>query len=282
MQVIYAPKGIDEEIETELKELTGGYTLFKNTYRDINGHLVRGDFSDAVRVAEYIDKLNRDAGQDKYGFCLDVGVCNICGQNLYEFIIILGKRIKVVILRENDGQKDSSMLPFSYAPIWKSQTDWKSLILGLRKIDFDGVLLLDYKHSTSAFSHLLRPKINDLAQAVGEYFKWQIDQEKVLKKYDTRVLFGAGNMCRNYMKYYGNKYRPLFTCDNNATIWGKTFEGLEIKEPQVLRKLSPDCAIFICNIYYDEIERQLKDIGVTNPIERFNDEYMPFDGNKYD
>ena len=31
----------------------------------------------------------------------------------------------------------------------------------------------------------------------------------------------------------------------------------------------------ICNVYYREIEAQLKDMGIENPIERFNDEFLP-------
>ena len=99
--------------------------------------------------------------------------------------------------------------------------------------------------------------------------------KNVLKKYDKRVLFGAGNMCRNYMKCYGEEFPPLFTCDNNKARWGEQFEGLEIKPPECLKELPPDCAIFICNIYYKEIEQQLRETGVSNPIEYFNDEYMP-------
>lgn len=51
--------------------------------------------------------------------------------------------------------------------------------------------------------------------------------------------------------------------------------GLLVKDPESLKKLAPDCAIFICNIYYREIEEQLKSMGIDNPIEFFNDEYMP-------
>lgn len=67
----------------------------------------------------------------------------------------------------------------------------------------------------------------------------------------------------------------MFTCDNDSTRWGERFAGLEIRPPEALKDLAPDCAIFICNIYYTEIEQQLRKMGVTNPIERFNDEYMP-------
>ncbi len=99
--------------------------------------------------------------------------------------------------------------------------------------------------------------------------------KNVLKRYSKRVLFGAGNMCRNFMKCYGEEFPPLFTCDNNEARWGEQFEGLEIRPPESLKELPSDCAIFICNIYYKEVERQLREMGISNPIEYFNDEYMP-------
>lgn len=107
-----------------------------------------------------------------------------------------------------------------------------------------------------------------------DYFDLQINIEKDLKKYDRIVLFGAGNMCRNYMKCYGEKYPPLFTCDNNEKLWGTSFCGLEVKPPKALKKLPQGCVVLICNIYYREIERQLRELGVEN-IGFFNDEYMP-------
>ena len=82
-------------------------------------------------------------------------------------------------------------------------------------------------------------------------------------------------MCLNYMKNYGEEYPPLYTCDNNPSRWGETFAGLEIRNPEDLKSLPSDTAIFICNVYYREIEEQLKTMGLSNPIERFNDEYLP-------
>ena len=49
---------------------------------------------------------------------------------------------------------------------------------------------------------------------------------------------------------------------------------MEIKNPQVLRDLPDDVCVFICNVYYREIEAQLRELGVKN-IAFFNDEYMP-------
>ena len=275
MQIIYAPNGMDEEIEEQLKELTGCSVLLQNQCEEINGHYVRGKYTDAVDAVQEVDALNQNMDKTQYGFCLDVGVCNLCGQNMFEYIVTLGNRIKVVLIRENDGKTESAMLPFLCAPQGRSQTDWLNLIRGLRKINFDGVLVFDYQNSTLAFSKHLRPLLDELACGIGEYFKWQLEQEKVLRKYKQCVLFGAGNMCRNYMKCYGEEFPPLFTCDNNKKLWGTSFEGLEVKNPEELRKIPQDCAIFICNIYYKEIEQQLRDMGIQNKIEYFNDEYMP-------
>lgn len=248
--------------------------LLENQCRSLNGHLVRGICADGYTAAKWVDKLNREVGKEQFGFCLDTGVCNLCGQDMYETVLALGNRMKAVILRECDGHAESSMLPFTSVHNGQSQTDWLSLIRGLRETEFDGQLIMDIADTAAAFSPLLRPQVVALAKSVAEYFKWQIELEGMLKKYSSIVLFGAGNMCRNYMKCYGEKYPPLFTCDNNKDMWGTSFCGLEVRPPEALKELPSDCGVFICNIYYREIEKQLRDMGVEN-IEFFNDEYMP-------
>ena len=105
--------------------------------------------------------------------------------------------------------------------------------------------------------------------------RWQIEQEKVLKQYDKRVLFGAGNMCRNYMKCYGEEFPPLFTCDNNSKLWGTRLEGIEVKSPEELRNIPQDCAIFICNVYYKEIEEQAQKRLLEMLPEDIAEEYKP-------
>lgn len=253
----------------------GVMLLLQNQCRSQNGHLVRGMHADAVQTAELIDELNTIAGMECFGFCMDTGVCNLCGQDMHEFVIALGSRIKAVVLKDCDGHQESALLPFTCAAMRQPQTNWLSLIRGLREIGFDGQLLLDMTDTASVFSPILRPQLLALAKSVMDYFEWQIEIENLLKKYGSIVLFGAGNMCRNYMKCYGEKYPPLYTCDNNQALWGTEFCGLEVKNPESLKELPEDCAIFICNIFYREIEKQLCEMGVKKPIEFFNDEYMP-------
>ncbi len=253
----------------------GVQILLENQCRDFNGHLIRGLCSDGRQASDWTDILNTAAGEERFGFCMDVGACNICGQNMYEFILALGKRLKAVILRDCDGNSESALLPFTAVRTGQSRTDWLNLIRGLREIGFDGELIMDFHDTAAAFSPILRPELLKMAKSVAEYFQWQIGMENLLQKYPSRVLFGAGNMCRAYMKCYGKKYPPLFTCDNNEKLWGNVFEGLKVKDPQCLMNLPSDCAVFICNSYYREIEAQMQRMGLKNPIVFFNDEYMP-------
>lgn len=261
--------------------------LLENQCRSYNGHLLRGNCSNGTDAAEWIDRLNAEAARQLhpadnvpaeptpiFGFCLDTGICTLCGQNMQDIITALGDRLKAVILRDCERHRESSLLPFTAAYKGQSSADWLGLIRGLRDIHFDGSLILDFEDTAAAFSPLLRPRLLPLARSVAGYFRWQIGIESLLKKYASIVLFGAGNMCRNYMKCYGDKYPPLFTCDNNRAVWGTEFCGLEVKPPASLKELPDNCGVFICNIYYREIEQQLRDMGIIN-IEFFNDEYMP-------
>lgn len=246
--------------------------LLKNQSREIGGRLVRGSCAEPSRAAEWIDRLNGEAGEERFGFCLDTGICSLCGNNIHEFILRLGKRVKAVILKYCMEQREAAILPFTCAD---SGTDWLGLIRGLRDIDFDGELILDFSGTLRACPPLLRPPLCQLAYKTAEYFAWQVGLEQGMRRYKKIVLFGAGNMCRNYMKNYGDKYPPLFTCDNNAKLWGTEFCGLEVRSPEALRDLPEECGIFICNIYYREIEEQLRAMGIDKNIEYFNDEYMP-------
>lgn len=252
----------------------GTRLLLCNQCYDKNGHLIRGVCSDGEQAASWIDALNKEAGMERFGFCLDIGVCNLCGQNIQRMTSALDHRIQAVILTENDGQKNAKLLPFTSAYGRRSTLDWLSVLRGLREISYDGYLILETVDTTVAFSPLLQPYLFPVYKAVLDYFEMQIQIERDLKKYEHIALFGAGNMCRNYMKCYGEKYPPLFTCDNNPKLWGTEFEGLKIKSPEALRNLPQDCGVIICNIFYREIEAQLRSMGITN-IGYFNDEYMP-------
>ena len=259
----------------ELAKSYGLQILLEGQYRIHNGGLVRGLCAEPHEALRWVEELNEEAGFECFGFHMDVGLCSVLGQNMQEVVSVLGRNIKAVTLRDCDGLGDSALLPFTAAAGAKPRTDWLNLIRGLREIQFDGLLIMNFGSTAAITSPLLKPALLQYAKAVAEFLAWQIGMEKLLKEYGQRVLFGAGNMCRAYMKCYGEQYPPLFTCDNDQGKWGQEFWGLEVKNPEALKKLPEDCAILICNIYYREIEEQLRGMGLKNPVGYFNDEYMP-------
>ncbi len=249
--------------------------LLENQCKYFEGHLVRGTFSDPAEVIEWLDRLNGEAKyENAFGFCMNIGNCNICSQDMYEFAMALKGRVDMVWLSDNDGHFKDACLPFSCVSLGMSTTNWLEVIRGLRSISFDGDLILDIGSTAFNFPLSFAEDILRLAYHVAEYLSWQIGMGDAMKKYDHVVLFGAGNMCRNYMKNYGEQYPPLFTCDNNSARWGEEFCGLTIESPEKLKDLPDNTGIFICNIYYSEIEKQLRDMGIKENIEYFNDQYL--------
>lgn len=254
---------------------SGVKILLMNLVRNVDGHLCRGIGYDSVTMAEWIDELNKEAGEDRFAFCLDTMASTIGGVQLHEYITDMGKRLSAVLVRDCDGYNEGSFLPFSQRNAGGHQTDWLSLFRGLRAIGFDGNLVVEAGDTAKGFSPIIKPSLMALIKATADYIAWQIDLENMIQRTKRVVLFGAGNMCRAYMKNYGSLRPPLFTCDNNSKLWGTEFEGLSVHDPKDLKNLEEDVTIFICNTYYREIDAQLKEMGVTNPILYFNDEYMP-------
>lgn len=72
--------------------------LIVNQMEDLSGHLVRNELCEPQAAAELIDRLNHDAGRNVFGFCLDTGVCNICGNDIQCFVNTLGDRLKAVVV----------------------------------------------------------------------------------------------------------------------------------------------------------------------------------------
>jgi len=77
------------------------------------------------------------------------------------------------------------------------------------------------------------------------------------------ILFGAGLMFEDYMKKYGDKYRPAFLVDNDENKWGRYRMGIEICSPQKILEIPEEKRrLIICSFYYKEISKQLDEMGI--------------------
>lgn len=251
--------------------------LLENQCRSVNGHMVRGACSEPEEAAAWVDALNEACGEEWFGFCFHVGTASLCGMDLYGFATTVGARLKVLILSDTDGRTEGGFLPFTMVEKGTSKTDWSRLMSGLREIDFDGIMVLSLGDTVKAFPLSLRGEVLRLAKKIGQQFQEQLasDIDALLQRYPQRVLFGAGNLCRIYMRVFGEKYPPIFITDNNAKIWGTEICGLPVRSPAELSTISEDCAIVICNVFHHQsIRGQIEGMGLRNPALVLNDEYL--------
>ncbi len=81
----------------------------------------------------------------------------------------------------------------------------------------------------------------------------------------TIVIFGAGNMFEDYMRRYGDRFRPAFIVDNGKSKWGKMVHGIMVNCPQELLAVPKEnLRVIICNIYYRQIAKQLEEMGIED------------------
>ena len=82
------------------------------------------------------------------------------------------------------------------------------------------------------------------------------------------VCFGAGNLGRRVAR----AVHPVLFCDNNASLWSGTVDGVRVESPETAVKLYPN-ATFVVAIWYpsrretmmDRID-QLKSLGAANIV----------------
>ena len=81
----------------------------------------------------------------------------------------------------------------------------------------------------------------------------------------TIILFGAGLMVEDYMKKHGKKYPPAFLADNDSKKWGTKKCGLEVRNPEEILRVPEEMRkVFICNVYYKQIEEQFRKMGIRD------------------
>ena len=142
------------------------------------GHAYRRACASIEEACRYIDTLNGEAGEDIFGFCYDVGHANVVGNNLYEDLKLLGKRLTVLHIHENDGKRDLHMIPFTQTdPAHVSTLEWEDFLRGLRDIGYEGPLSFETFASTDKMPAEMVKPLHQLTYAVGQYFRKQLTEK---------------------------------------------------------------------------------------------------------
>ena len=149
------------------KEL--GITIcIENIYTNIGNHIVEGPCCDARKAAARIDTVNEKYGAEVLGFCFDTGHANLVGIDFE----VLGNRLKVLHIHDNDGVRDLHQIPFTFTRSRenKTSTDWEGFITGLKKIHFNRVLSFETAPVLTAFPDAMKVDTLSFIANIGKYF----------------------------------------------------------------------------------------------------------------
>ena len=91
-----------------------------------------GPCCDPYEACELIDTLNKMAGGEYFGLCLDTGHLNLAKRRMRPYIDIVGDRLKALHVHDSNGVQDDHFVPEM------GTIDWNDLIEGLRAIKYRG------------------------------------------------------------------------------------------------------------------------------------------------
>lgn len=155
-----------------------GITIcIENLYGSIGGHLVEGPCCNVRKAVQRIDEFNEKYGAEVLGFCFDTGHANLVGIDFESFITMLGDRLKVLHIHDNDGISDLHQIPFTFTMTRENMmsTDWDGFIRGLRNIQFDKVLSFETAPVLSSFPEVMKQDVLGFIANIGRYFSEEIE-----------------------------------------------------------------------------------------------------------
>ena len=104
----------------------------ENIFTSRPNRLIAGRFDVAEDAVKMIDLLNEEAGGDYFGFCLDIGHANLTRRNIRDFINILGHRLTILHIHDNNGLTDMHHAP------GKGKINWKQFAEALGEVQYTG------------------------------------------------------------------------------------------------------------------------------------------------
>ena len=153
-----------------LKECGVG-VCFENLYEGRGTRIVEGVCADPYDAVSYIDILNEMAGEEVFGFCIDTGHLQLIKRDPYEFIEVIGKRLKALHIHENDGVGDIHQMPYTFGNNSYAGLDWNSIYAGLKDIKYSGTLSFETFPCLNNFPKNMRASVLSTIYNIGEYMR---------------------------------------------------------------------------------------------------------------
>lgn len=142
----------------------------ENIPTPINGKNMESICCNPILAAEQIDRLNEKAGREAFGFCLDTGHMLLVGKRFETFVPIIGNRLKVLHINDNDGILDRHLAPFA------GLVNWKDFITAMRNVGYKGDLSFEtvYQMVKPGVADGLVDEMLRHIHAIGAYFRDEI------------------------------------------------------------------------------------------------------------
>ncbi len=142
----------------------GVTVCLENMFGGYRGKLYSACCSDFDVACRYVDELNRLAGEQVFGFCLDVGHALLLGKDIRKAMIQLGHRITAFHVHDNDGARDQHLAPYM------GVMDWNRFVDGLRDIGFNRTLSFETFNVFNVVDPELCPDMLRLIAKTGRMF----------------------------------------------------------------------------------------------------------------
>ncbi|MBQ4528402.1 MAG: sugar phosphate isomerase/epimerase [Clostridia bacterium] len=124
---------------------------------------------DLYRYGQRAEEICKMADALGIGICWDFGHANIAGANQSSELEIVGSRLCVLHINDNNGLSDDHLLPCM------GTVDWNDAMSGLKKIEFNG--LLNFEIATTALPGCLRTSFAKyLMDTAGELYSYYSKQ----------------------------------------------------------------------------------------------------------
>lgn len=242
---------------------------------DISGYFYNAysDVSDLISIIDYCKSFCKELTM---GICYNIGYANLLEKNISSQLRQCGEYLCIVHGNDNDGRRNDKQMPYTFTKgRGDLTTDWYHIIRELIHLQFHGWFVFDTAGLFGRCPERLHTYFIRLLHAIAvEWEKQYTFAERVLAIPGKKlILFGAGQMLKDYMRVFGENYPPYFAVDNGPDRWNTEQMGVSIKNPQEILSVPEDERnVVICCMYYDAVGAQLRKMGVA--YEEFHDRYF--------
>ena len=125
-----------------------------------------GHCSDPHQAIDIIDYLNKKAGKECFGLCLDTGHLNMMHLDMKDYISKLSTRIKCLHVNDNPNITDSHLAPYTGTIVWSDFYDT------LKKVGYKGDMNFEtfLQTSTGKIPPEFLPEMLRHIAAIGNFF----------------------------------------------------------------------------------------------------------------